>query len=156
MEKMQKLNTKKGFTIIEMIIALVIISVILLVVVPVGQTAMDNSRISNAVASVKAIQTGAVNWANDTNATNGGVYTGITFAKLAAGYLPASFTATGTNPWNGNYTVAVDAGSATVVDVSLTGVPQSDATKLTNAMTKVANATPTYTAASLTWTIALN
>ena len=155
MNAMQKNNSKKGFTIIEMVIALVIISVILLVVVPMGQAATDNSRIANAIASVKAIQTAAVQWAND----NGGVYTGITFAKLAGSggtaYLPAQFTATATNPWQGNYTVAVDANSSEMVDISLTAVPAGPEAKLTTALTKIAAVAPSYTASSSTWTIVL-
>ena len=57
-----------------MIIAMVIVSVILLVIVPLGQAATDNSRVTNAIASIKAIQTAAVQWSSD----NGGQYTGIT------------------------------------------------------------------------------
>ena len=144
---MKKINNRQGFTIIEMIIALAIISVILLIVVPVGQTATDNSRLANAIASVKAIQTAAVEWAND----NGGQYTGITFAKLAAGYLPAQFTATSANPWNGDYTVNVDAASSTMLDIALTNVPAVPAGKLTTALTKISAVAPTYTASSQTW-----
>jgi prepilin-type N-terminal cleavage/methylation domain-containing protein len=157
MKEMKMIHNKEGFTIIEMVIAMVIISVILLTVVPMGQAAMDNSRISNAIASVKAIQTAAVQWAND----NGGVYTGITFAKLAGSggtttaYLPAQFTATSTNPWNGNYTVAVDASSAEMVDISLVGVPTAPAAKLTTALTKVAALAPSYVTGTSTWTIVL-
>ena len=147
MKEMRKMNNKNGFTIIEMVIALVIISIILLVVVPLGQAATDNSRIANAIASVKAIQTAAVQWSND----NGGVYTGITFAKLAAGYLPAQFSGTATNPWSGNYTVAVDANSAEMVDIALTAVPAAPAAKLTTALTKISAVAPTYTAATGTW-----
>jgi prepilin-type N-terminal cleavage/methylation domain-containing protein len=155
MDAMQRNNKRQGFTIIEMVIALVIISIILLVVVPMGQAATDNSRIANAIASVKAIQTAAVQWAND----NGGVYTGITFAKLAGAggtaYLPAQFTAAATNPWEGNYTVNVDAGSSEMVDIALTAVPAAPEAKLTTALTKIAAIAPTYTAATGTWTIVL-
>jgi len=145
------MNDKNGFTIIEMVIALVIISVILLVIVPLGQTATDNSRVANAIASIKAIQTASVEWAND----NGGQYTGITFAKLAAGYLPAQFSAVSTNAWNGNYTVNVDAASSTMLDIALTGVPAAPAAKLTSALTKLSAVAPTYSAASQTWSTAL-
>jgi prepilin-type N-terminal cleavage/methylation domain-containing protein len=151
MREIQSINNRKGFTIIEMIIALVIISVILLVVVPVGQTATDNSRIANAIASIKAIQTAAVGWAND----NGGQYTGITFTKLAAGYLPAQFTATSTNPWNGDYTVNPNASNPEMVDIALTSVPSTPADKLTTALTKISSVTPSYTSSSETWTTTL-
>ena len=147
MDIMKKIDNNKGFTIIEMIIALVIISVILLAVVPVGQTATDNSRLANAIASIKAIQTAAVEWANN----NGGVYTGLTFANLTNGYLPAQFSAASTNPWNGNYAVNVNANNSTMFDISLTNVPAALAAKLTTALTKITAVAPTYTVASQTW-----
>jgi prepilin-type N-terminal cleavage/methylation domain-containing protein len=152
MKMKTKLNNKQGFTIIEMIIALVIISIILLVVVPVGQTATDNSRIANAIASIKAIQTAAVGWAND----NGGQYTGLTFANLTQGYLPAQFTAASTNPWNGDYTINVNAGDSTMFDIALTNVPAVSAAKLTTAVTKLTEINPSYTASSQTWTTTLH
>ncbi|MDE2026947.1 MAG: prepilin-type N-terminal cleavage/methylation domain-containing protein [Candidatus Omnitrophica bacterium] len=148
---------KKGFTIIEMVIALVIISVILLVVVPLGQAATDNSRISNAIASIKAIQTAAVEWASD----NGGQYTNITFtganSMVATGYLPANFNPAATNPWNGDYQIAVDANDPETVDITLTNVPPSAGNKLVNALTKISsgNAVPAYNAANSTFMLAL-
>ena len=151
------MNNNKGFTIIEMVIALVIISVILLVVVPMGQAATDNSRIANAIASVKAIQTAAVQWANE----NGGVYTNITFGGLTGAvagapvYLPAQFSGVSTNPWGGNYTIAVDPNNSEMVDISLTAVPATSAAKLTTALTKISAVAPTYTAATGTWLIVL-
>jgi len=146
-----KKNHTRGFTIIELIIALVIISVILLVIVPAGQKATDNSRIANAVASIKAIQTAAVGWAND----NGGQYTGLTFTNLTNGYLPAQFTSTATNPWNGNYSVNVNTDDPSKFDIALTNVPSASATKLTTAMTKLTEIAPTYTASSQTWSTTL-
>jgi len=151
MDEMKRIKNKQGFTIIEMVIALVIISVILLVVVPLGQTATDNSRIANAIASIKAIQTASVEWASD----NGGVYTGITFAKLASGYLPAQFSATSTDPWSGDYAVNVDPNSSTMVDIALTAVPPAPATKLTTALTKISALPPSYTSSSQTWATVL-
>jgi prepilin-type N-terminal cleavage/methylation domain-containing protein len=145
-------TNKQGFTIIELIIALVIISVILLVVVPSGRKATDNSRLANAMASIKAIQTAAVSWSND----NGGQYTGISFANLTNGYLPAQFTPTSTNPWNGNYTVNVNANDSTMFDIGLTSVPSALAAKLTTAMTKLTEIAPTYTSSSQTWITTLH
>lgn len=142
---------KKGFTIIEMIIALVIITVILLVIVPVGQTATDNSRVANAVASIKAIQTAAVGWSND----NSGQYSGISFAALTAGYLPAQFTPTTTNAWNGDYTINANTNNPEMMDISLSNVPAPSATKLTNALTKISAIAPSYSASTQTWTTTL-
>jgi len=146
---------RKGFTIIEMVIALVIISIILLVVVPLGQTAMDNSRIANAIASVKAIQTAAVEWQND----NGGQFTGITLDALATGgYLPAGFSSvTQANPWSGSYTLAPNANNSEMLDVTLSAVPSTPAAKLSTELTKLSAITggPIYSPTSQTWTITL-
>ena len=148
---------KKGFTIIEMVIAMVIISVILLVVVPLGQAATDNSRIVNAIASIKAIQTAAVEWASD----NGGQYTNIAFtgdnSMVATGYLPANFNPAGTNPWNGDYQIVVDPNDPETVDITLTNVPPSSGNKLVTASTKISsgNALPAYNAGTSTFMLAL-
>jgi len=141
-----------GFTIIEMIIVLAIASVFLLVIVPSGAKATNNSRIANAIASIKAIQTAAVGWAND----NGGVYTGITFARLAQGYLPAQFSATSTNPWGGNYTINVNANDSTMFDISLLSVPSTAAVQLTTAVTKLTEAAPQYAQATSTWSTTMH
>ena len=149
MKTMGSSKNRKGFTIIEMVIAMVIITVILLVVVPLGQAAMDNSRLSNAIASIKAIQTAAVEWEND----NGGTYSGISFANLAAptsgtAYLPAQFSATSTNAWNGDYVIAADSSNNEQLDITLTNVPSVVQSKLTAALTKIAVVAPSYTAAT--------
>ena len=140
-----------------MVIAMVIISVILLVVVPLGQAATDNSRIANAIASIKAIQTAAVEWASD----NGGQYTNIAFtgngSMVTTGYLPANFNPTGTNPWNGDYQIAVDANDPETVDITLTNVPSSAGNKLVTALTKISSGSsvPTYGAGNSTFMLAL-
>jgi len=141
----------QGFTIIELIIAMVIITVILLVVVPVGQTATDNSRVANAMSSIKAIETAAVGWAND----NGGQYTGISFTQLTNGYLPLEFTPKSTDPWNGDYTVNVNSNDATKIDISLSNVPTGPAAKLTTALTKIAAASGSPSYADGIWSITL-
>lgn len=147
------LKNKKGFTIVELGIALIVIAIILAAVVPAIKTISDNSRITNAVASVKAIQTAATSYYQ----ANGGTYTGITFAVLASGgHLPSQFSATGTNPWTGNYTIAVNGADTTKFDLSLTNVPANAATNLTTQLTKFSEAAPTYTAATKTWQTTLS
>ena len=76
--------------------------------------------------------------------------TGITILGLQAlGYLPATFSATGSNPWGGNYAIAPNT-DANKVDISLTGVSSSAAARLTTLFANSASAT-NY--ASSTWTI---
>ena len=143
----QKSNTN-GFTIIELIAVMVIIGVILSSVLATVQGATNNSRITSAIASVRALQTASVNYYNG----NGGSYTGLSLATLASGnYLPSNFTSgTNQNPWNGSITVAPDA-NANYFDITFTNVPSAAATSLTTAVTKLAQTTPTYTATSETW-----
>ena len=145
----QKTN-KKGFTIIELIAVMVIIGVILSSVLAAVKGATDNSRITSAIASVRALQTASVNYYN----SNGGSYTGLSIVTLASGnYLPANFSGTSNNPWNGNITVAPDS-NANYFDITLTNVPSGAATSLTNAVSKLTQTAPTYTATSQTWSAA--
>ena len=139
-----------GFTVIELIAVMVIIAVILGSVLAAVKGATDNSRTTSAIASVRALQTASVNYYNN----NGGSYAGLSLAVLASGnYLPANFSGTGNNPWNGNITVAPDS-NANYFDITFTSVPSGAATLLTTAVAKLAQTAPTYTAASQTWTAA--
>jgi type IV pilus assembly protein PilA len=148
--KTQKTNNK-GFTIIELIAVMVIIAVILGSVLAAVKGATDSSRITSAIASVRALQTASVNYYSG----NGGSYTGLSFATLASNnMLPANFTSgTNADPWNGNITVAPDS-NPNYFDITLTNVPSTAATSLTSAVSKFTQTAPTYTASSQTWTAA--
>jgi type IV pilus assembly protein PilA len=155
MKNTDQRTNKKGFTIIELIAVMVIIAVILASVLATVQGATNNSRLTNAVASIRALQTASVNYYNG----NGGSYANLSIANLAAGnYLPANFTS-GANqdPWNGNITVAPDA-NAGYFDITLTNVPASVGNAatgtLTMAVSKLTQTAPAYTAATGTWTAA--
>lgn len=147
---MKKIKNK-GFTIIELVAVMVIIAVILGAVLAAVKGATDNSRITSAVVTVRALQTASVNYYNG----NGGSYTGLSLSTLASGnYLPANFTSgTNQNPWNGNITVAPDS-NANWFDITFTNVPSTASTALTNAVSKLTQTAPTYTATSQTWTAA--
>jgi len=143
-------TNKKGFTIIELIAVMVIIGIILSAVLAAVQGATNNSRLTSAVASVRALQTASVNYYN----SNGGSYTSLSIATLASGnYLPANFSGTGNNPWNGNITVAPDS-NANWFDITLTNVPSTQQVALTTAVSKLTQTAPTYTVATGTWTAA--
>jgi len=145
----QKTN-KKGFTIIELIAVMVIIGIILSAVLAAVQGATNNSRLTSAVASVRALQTASVNYYNN----NGGSYASLSVATLASnGMLPANFSGANNNPWNGNITVAPDA-NANWFDITFTNVPSTAQTALTTAVSKLTQSAPTYTAATQTWTAA--
>ena len=143
-----RLSGKKGFTLLELIVVMVIITIIASQVVASFKGAADNGRVAAALNSIKAIQTAAMSYFNN----NGGSCTGISVATLVAGnYLPGTFTGTNTNPWNGNYTVVVNANNNTQFNLTMTNISQTDATTLNNALQNSAQAV-NYVAASSTWT----
>jgi len=71
-------TNNKGFTIIELIAVMVIIAVILGAVLAAVKGVTDNSRITSALASVRALQTASVNYYN----SNGGSYSNLSLAAL--------------------------------------------------------------------------
>jgi len=146
---MKKINRKQGFTIIELITVMVIIAVILGAVLAAVKGATDNSRITSALASIRALQTASVGYYNN----NGGSYNNLSLATLAANnLLPANFTSgANANPWSGNIVVSPDA-NANFFDITFTNVPSTASTVLTNAVSKLVQSAPTYTASSETWT----
>ena len=149
---MKRTNKNKGgFTIIELTIVMIIIAAILSAVLFAGQSSANTSRITSALASIKALQTAAVAYYNN----NGGSYTGLSLASLASNnYLPANFTSgTNQNPWLGNIAVTPDT-NASYFDITFTNVPSAAATILTNAVSKLVQTAPSYTASSQTWSAA--
>jgi prepilin-type N-terminal cleavage/methylation domain-containing protein len=138
----------KGFTLLELIVVMVIITIIASQIIASLKGAADNGRIAAALNSVKAIQTAAMSYFNN----NGGSCAGISVATLVAGnYLPGTFTGTNANPWGGNYTVAVNANNNTQFNLTMTNIAQVDATTLNNALQNSAQVV-NYVAANSTWT----
>jgi len=146
--KRNNLSGKNGFTLLELIVVMVIITIIASQIIASFKGASDNGRVASALNSVKAIQTAAMNYFNN----NGGSCAGISVSNLVAGnYLPGAFTGTGSNPWGGNYTVAVNANNATQFNLSMTNISQADANTLSNDLANSSQGT-TYAAATSTWT----
>src|ERR1700733_840591 len=86
-----RLSNKMGFTLLELIVVMVIITIIASQVIASFKGAADNGRIAAALNSVKAIQTAAMGYFNN----NGGSCAGISVANLVSGnYLPGTFTGT--------------------------------------------------------------
>jgi type IV pilus assembly protein PilA len=144
-------QNEKGFTIIELTIVMIVIAAILSAVLFAGQSTANTSRVTSALASVKALQTAAVAYFNN----NGGSYSGLSLSTLASNsYLPANFTTgTNSNPWNGSISVTPDT-NASYFDITFTNVPSTAATSLTNAVFKLTQSAPTYTTATGTWSAA--
>ena len=137
-------RAKKGFTLIELVL---VISIVALLLMAIGLTSgvRENARVHAAAESVKTLRTASESYIAAGNMT----YAGITIAGLqTAGYLPASFSATGSNPWGGNYSIAADS-DPNKVDISLTGVSTTASARLSSLFTNSASAT-SY--ASDTWT----
>jgi len=137
------MRDRSGFTLIELVL---VISIVALLIMAVGLTGgvRENAKVHSAAESVKSLRTAAESYIAAGNMT----YTGITIASLqTSGYLPASFSATGSNPWGGNYVIAPNT-DANKVDISLTGVSSSAAARLSSLFANSATAT-NY--ASNTW-----
>ena len=138
------MRNRKGFTLIELVL---VISIVALLLMAIGLTSgvKENARVHAAAESVKSLRTAAESYIASGNMT----YTGITMAGLqTAGYLPAGFNATSSNPWGGDYSIVADS-DPNKVDISLTGVNTTAAARLSSLFTNSASST-NY--ASNTWT----
>ena len=143
----RKLANKRGFTLLELIVVMVIITIIASQVIASFKGAADNGRVAAALNSIKSIQTAAMSYFN----SNGGSCAGISVANLVAGnYLPGTFTGTNANPWGGNYSVAVNANNSSQFNLTMTNISQADATLLNNDLQNSAQAV-NYVASSSTW-----
>jgi len=134
-----------GFTLIELVL---VISIVAVIIMAVGLTSgvRENAKVHSASESVKALRTAAESYIAAGNMT----YSGITVSGLQSlGYLPASFNATGSNPWGGNYAVAPNTDTGKV-DISLSGVGNSAAARLSALF---ANSAATTSYSSGTWTV---
>jgi len=144
-EEVREMRKRRGFSLIELVL---VISIIALLIMAVGLTSgvRENAKVHSAAQSVQTLRTAAESYIAAGNMT----YTGITILGLQTlGYLPSSFSATGSNPWGGNYTIAPNT-DANKVDISLTSVSSSAATRLS---TLFANSAAATSYASTTWTI---
>lgn len=136
---------KKGFTLIELVL---VISIVALLLMAIGLTSgvKENARVHAAAESVKTLRTAAESYIASGNMT----YTGITILGLqTAGYLPSSFSATGSNPWGGDYAIVANS-DPNKVDISLTAVSTTASTRLSALFANSASAT-NY--AANTWTV---
>jgi prepilin-type N-terminal cleavage/methylation domain-containing protein len=134
----------RGFTLIELVL---VISIVALLIMAVGLTSgiRENAKVHSACESVKALRTAAESYI----AAGSMTYTGITVDGLkTSGFLPGSFTATGTNPWGGDYAIAANS-DVNKVDISLSSVSASAAARLSALFANSAAAT-SYS--SDTWT----
>lgn len=141
----------RGFTLMEMVVVMVVITTILGAVIPAFVSAADNSKVTSTVATIRALQTASANY----YLNNGGTYTGgawgtISMVNLVShNMLPSKGIFT--NAWGGAISVSPDA-NANYVDIALTGVPAHVQQSISIAVSNLVSVTPTYLSASSTWT----
>ncbi|MFA5346003.1 MAG: type II secretion system protein [Candidatus Omnitrophota bacterium] len=138
------MKLKDSFTLIELVL---VISIVALLIMAVGLTSgiRENAKVHSAAESVKTLRTAAESYIASGSMT----YTGITIDGLkTASFLPNRFTATGSNPWGGDYAIAANS-DANKVDISLSAITAAAAGRLSALFTNSAQATA-YS--SDTWT----
>ena len=123
---MERIKESKGFSLVELAIGLAIITVLILSI-SLSAGLRDNARTQSAAQSIQALRTAAEGYL-----TSGRLnYAGISISSLKTQeFLPNAFSATGSNPWGGNYDIKPNSNANTQVDVSLTSVPKKDSSKL--------------------------
>ena len=139
MKNMSQQKGRKGQTLLEIIAVLVIIGAILAAVIPVVTAQTDNGRVASALNAIRSIQSAAVSYYND----NGGSYASVSIANLAAKYLPAGFSGTSANPWNGNITVAENGTTTNQYVITMTSIPSAAQTQLAKALQNTSLSTTT-------------
>jgi len=141
------MNNKKGFSLIELAIAVVLLGILVGAVV-VGGGMTTKMKIQHETDTVNTLVVASRNYLSASQTT----YTGVGIAGLqTSNYLPGTFNATTGNSWGGAYTVAANGTDATKLDVSVVGIPDATtAGLLTNNFSSMA--TCVYTVASKTWT----
>ncbi|MBI3601868.1 MAG: type II secretion system protein [Candidatus Omnitrophica bacterium] len=142
------MNNKKGFSLVELAIGLAVITVLVLAI-SVSAGIRDNARVQSAVDSVHALRSAAENYLS----TGSLDYSNITIAVLqTANLLPANFNPTKSNPWGGDFSIGPNTADNTHFDIALTGLNQTQATKLTRYFNNSASSS-TYDAIKTTWTV---
>ena len=135
---------ERGFTLIELVL---VISIIAILIMAVGLTSgiRENAKIHSAAESVKTLRNAAESYIAAGHMT----YTDISIDVLKTdGFLPANFSATGSNPWGGDFAVAANT-DPNKVDISLTSVSDTAAVRLSSLF---ANSATQTSYSSGTWT----
>ena len=110
---------RRGLSMIEIMIALIIIGVLAYFSIPQLQAFLGSSKADAAVQQVQALIQGARKFGPPN-----GDKTGISRTALdARGLIPDTWNSgTGANPWSGDITITVNSGDQTQVDVTFTGI----------------------------------
>ena len=114
---LSKLRSKKGFTLIELMIVVAIIGILAAVAIPAFLRFVRKSRTSEAPLNLKSISTGAVSWFNDEHSDTAGDPLARHFPHSASpGSVPGSSGSTTSaptsDPCDGTTASATDSVSA--------------------------------------------
>lgn len=116
---MNKKTQRKGFTLIELMVVILIVGILAAVAVPILRGRIDQAKWSEAAATAGAIRTAMrAYYAEDATLADGligsqadAVQTtlGFTAGDLSGRYFSATNFTIGANDGNGNYTISVTA-----------------------------------------------
>lgn len=126
-------NKQAGYTLIEIIMALVIVAFLGLIAIGLFNKGMAGGRNAATISDVNVILAGASKWGGNNK-------TGISMTKLCetgSQYLTnevcgASKNGTNANQYGGNYAVVVDPTNSSRVKVSITGIDSNYVTVVAN------------------------
>jgi len=140
---------QRGFTLLEVGLAVVVSMLVIAAAAMAFTTQRAKASVKSAVEGVNYIYQASQDWAS--TRPN---FTGVSCAALVAqNLLPQVLgSCTGTNPWGGNYTVAVNGSNSARVDITLTNVPTGPGAQMVDKLTPFATATPSYTSGTFTVT----
>jgi len=140
---------KNAFTILEMSIVIAIIGILIVGIVTVASNVRKTALLMKAAQTVNVLHEAA----NGYLAIGNNNFTGITISQLQTDdLLPDGFSGTGSNPWGGNYSIAVNASDSSMIDIQITSVPTAVGSKLISMFTQSAASTPTCTDGTFTVT----
>lgn len=111
---------RKGFSLVEVGIALAVGAVVVGAVVVTGAGALSNGKVERAVREIGTIEAGVASWVHRTGNTG---FTGVSMTALSdANAIPTALGTAGNNPFGGDYTVS---GTASSYTVTVTAVPNA-------------------------------
>jgi len=115
----------RGFTLIEIAVALAVLGIMTAVVFIALQTRLEDAKIRRAVGEIRTIEQGVAWWIQGTLRGGSLTFTGLSMRALTdAGAVPAALGQPTANPWAGAYLVTGDGETFTI---TVTDIPNARA-----------------------------
>lgn len=131
MRKSTSFKAARGITLIEIMIALVIIAVVVVAAWPRIEEALDSEKVNRVFSHINSIKSAA----DERRGTKGQYPATVACALLLADeYLKAIPSCNNSNPFNGNYTSA-PAADPSRLQITATSVPNGACAKLVDKFT---------------------